>query len=294
MPSETEGKGSGQELSAKISGEENPVPVLSVGEDASGKVMEEKPSAIPSELGTPGSSGLSTLGSAPSVSSHDANPLPTLGAVEAPVAAVSPAEPSVAHKAVKAAKRKKAGRDDQLRLFGNEASEVPASEQGATEAEARVVEAREPKISAIEIAAPSEPPASDRPKTPTGQGESATSLQESSKRAGRETQPTPEPETAEKQVQPTSGRTPREASRRLPPTPPVDPVQLRRAASQILPLLVERDPGANDCLRDNRKTFRSAFTSETYVEFEQLVKKGDFDAALEQLKKSARKHGISL
>ena len=64
--------------------------------------------------------------------------------------------------------------------------------------------------------------------------------------------------------------------------------------SQILPLLAERDPGAKDCLRDNRKTFRSAFTSETYVEFEQLVKKGDFDAALEQLKKSARKHGISL
>jgi HPt (histidine-containing phosphotransfer) domain-containing protein len=83
-------------------------------------------------------------------------------------------------------------------------------------------------------------------------------------------------------------------SRRLPAAPPVDPAQLRKAVSQILPLLAERDPGAKDCLRDNRKTFRSAFTPETYVEFEQLVKNGDFDAALEQLKKAARKHGISL
>jgi hypothetical protein len=63
--------------------------------------------------------------------------------------------------------------------------------------------------------------------------------------------------------------------------------------SQILPLLAERDPGAKDCLRDNRKTFRSAFTPEAYLEFEQLVKNADFDAALEQLKKAARKHDIS-
>jgi hypothetical protein len=64
--------------------------------------------------------------------------------------------------------------------------------------------------------------------------------------------------------------------------------------NQILPLLAERDPGARDCLRENRKTFRSAFTPEAYVEFEHLVKNVDFDAALEQLKKAARKHGIPL
>jgi len=103
----------------------------------------------------------------------------------------------------------------------------------------------------------------------------------------------PEPESAEANVQRSSSTIPREPSRRLPHAPPVDPVHLRKAVSQILPLLAERDPGAKDCLRDNRKTFHSAFTPEAYVEFEQLIKKGDFDAALEQLRKAARKHGIS-
>jgi hypothetical protein len=79
----------------------------------------------------------------------------------------------------------------------------------------------------------------------------------------------------------------------LPPSLPVDPAQLRKAVNLILPLLAERDPGAKECVRDNRKTFRSAFTPEAYVEFEQLVKNGNFEAALEQLKKAARKHGIN-
>ncbi len=83
-------------------------------------------------------------------------------------------------------------------------------------------------------------------------------------------------------------------TRRLPPAPPVEMAQLRKAVNQILPLVAERDPGAKDCLRDNRTTFRSAFAPEAFVEFEQLVKSGDFEAALEQLKKAARKHGISL
>ena len=83
-------------------------------------------------------------------------------------------------------------------------------------------------------------------------------------------------------------------SRRLPPAPPVDPTQLRKAVNLILPLLAERDPGAKDCLKDNRTTFRSTFTPEAYVEFEQLVKSGEFDPALEQLRKAVKKHGISL
>jgi hypothetical protein len=82
-------------------------------------------------------------------------------------------------------------------------------------------------------------------------------------------------------------------SRRLPAAPPVDPAQLRKAVNQIVPLLAEKDPGARECLRDNRTTFRSAFTPEAYAEFEQLVKSGDPDAALEHLKKAARKHAIS-
>jgi hypothetical protein len=82
--------------------------------------------------------------------------------------------------------------------------------------------------------------------------------------------------------------------RRLPSAPPVDPAQLRKAVSQILPLLAERDPGAKDCLKDNRTTFRSAFTAEAYVEFEHLVKSGSFDPALEQLRKAVRKYGLSI
>lgn len=83
-------------------------------------------------------------------------------------------------------------------------------------------------------------------------------------------------------------------ARRLPPPPPVNPAQLRKAVNQILPLLTDRDPGAKDCLKDNRTTFRSAFTPEAYVEFAQQVKAGDFSAALEHLKKAAKKHGISV
>ncbi|HYG35863.1 MAG TPA: hypothetical protein VEC99_13815, partial [Clostridia bacterium] len=82
--------------------------------------------------------------------------------------------------------------------------------------------------------------------------------------------------------------------RRLPAPPPVNPPQLRKAISQILPLLVDSDPGAKDCLKDNRSTFRSAFTPEGYAEFEQCVKSGDFHQALEHLKKAAKKHNISV
>jgi len=62
----------------------------------------------------------------------------------------------------------------------------------------------------------------------------------------------------------------------------------------ILPLFTGQDPGARDCLKANRTTFRSAFSAEAYFEFEQSVKSGDFPAALEHLKKAARRHGISV
>lgn len=81
-------------------------------------------------------------------------------------------------------------------------------------------------------------------------------------------------------------------ARPLPARPPLDLPQLRKAVNLILPLFTGRDPGARDCLKDNRTTFRSAFAPEAYLEFEQSVKSGDFDAALEHLKKAARKHGI--
>ena len=86
----------------------------------------------------------------------------------------------------------------------------------------------------------------------------------------------------------------RAPARRLPAPPPVNPAQLRKAVNEILPLLADQDPGAKDCLKANCAAFRSAFASEAYEEFEQFVKRGDFGTALEQLKKAAKKHGISL
>jgi HPt (histidine-containing phosphotransfer) domain-containing protein len=83
-------------------------------------------------------------------------------------------------------------------------------------------------------------------------------------------------------------------ARRPPALPPVNPAQLRKAVNEIFPLLADQDPGAKDCLKANRATFRSAFSSEAYEEFEQFVKRGDFVTALEHLKKAAKKHGISL
>ncbi len=83
-------------------------------------------------------------------------------------------------------------------------------------------------------------------------------------------------------------------TRHRPEPHPVDLAQLRKAVNQLGLLLAERDPGAKDCLRDNRKIFRSAFTPEAYEQFEQMLKQGDAENALEQLKKAARKHGLSV
>ncbi len=83
-------------------------------------------------------------------------------------------------------------------------------------------------------------------------------------------------------------------SKPLPPAPPLDPAEFRKAVHQIVPLLTDQDPGAKDCLKDNRSTFRSGFSPEAYVEFENLVKKGDFLTALEDLTRAAKKHSIPL
>jgi sensor domain CHASE-containing protein len=83
-------------------------------------------------------------------------------------------------------------------------------------------------------------------------------------------------------------------ARPLPPAPPVKLPELRKAVHDILPLLVDNDPGAKDCLKDNRNTFRSTFTPEAYVEFARLVSAGKFAPALEQLKKAVKHHGISV
>jgi len=82
-------------------------------------------------------------------------------------------------------------------------------------------------------------------------------------------------------------------ARRLRAAPAVDPAQLRKAVNQMLPLLAGQDPGARDCLNDNRAAFQSAFAPEAYAEFVQSVKQGDFAAAQEHLKKAVKKHGLA-
>ncbi len=96
------------------------------------------------------------------------------------------------------------------------------------------------------------------------------------------------------QDEPDTDETKPARTRHLSPAPPVNVAALRLAVSHIVPLFIENDPGAKDCLKDHRDTFRSAFNSEGYNEFEQLVRKREYTAALEQLKKAARKHGISI
>ena len=79
-----------------------------------------------------------------------------------------------------------------------------------------------------------------------------------------------------------------------PPASPssLDLSELRKAIHQILPLLIDQDPGAKDCLEANQATFRLAFSAEAYAEFEPMVNTDNFAVALDHLKKAARKYGI--
>jgi hypothetical protein len=137
-------------------------------------------------------------------------------------------------------------------------------------------------------------PSSDEPEISVEDEEIHASIEDAPKRSSTKPLPKPQREKADKEGQAGSNPPAREQPRRLPPAPPVDPAQLRKACSQILPLLTDGDPGTKDCLKDNRNTFRSAFTPEAYVEFEHLIKGEQFDSALEQLRKAARKIGISM
>ncbi len=84
------------------------------------------------------------------------------------------------------------------------------------------------------------------------------------------------------------------AARRLPAAAALDLAELRKAVGIIVPLLVDGDPGAKDCLKDNKGTFRSGFAAETYVDFEHAVRSSKFEVALELLKKAVRKHAINI
>jgi HPt (histidine-containing phosphotransfer) domain-containing protein len=84
------------------------------------------------------------------------------------------------------------------------------------------------------------------------------------------------------------------APRAVRPPPPINLAEFRKAVHTIVPLFAGQDPGAKDCFKDHRAVFRSAFSAEAYAEFEQLVKKNAFDAALEHLKKTAKRHGVAV
>lgn len=81
---------------------------------------------------------------------------------------------------------------------------------------------------------------------------------------------------------------------RAPAPHPAHPGLIKKAASQILPLLADADPGAQDCFADHRETFQTAFTPEAFEEFAGAIQTGQFAHALEQLKKVTRKLGISI
>ena len=191
----------------------------------------------------------------------------------APVPAAPPqSEAPPARKSPRAPRRKKVQRNDQMDLFKTPPAAVPA--QAAPVVDPALEEpAGEPLPSAAV-----EPPAPLATIAPV------------------EPPPLTADTTEELLAEPKPASKPKEEhrSRPLPSPPPVNPALLRKAVNLILPLFTGKDPGARDCLKANRATFRSAFPPETYVEFEQCVKSGDFDAALEHLKKATRKHGISM
>lgn len=199
----------------------------------------------------------------PATSPEPESPAPPIPAELPPTATVPPAEPPTEEKRAKAPRRKKARRDNQMDLFAPQPAPEPTPANAL--AEEPTVEA--PSLPAVEPPAPSAASAADEPEKPAAEAPDRTLAEPKPK----ETKP----------------------ARPLPARPPLDLPQLRKAVNLILPLFTGRDPGARDCLKDNRTTFRSAFAPETYLEFEQSVKSGDFDAALEHLKKAARKYGIS-
>ena len=68
----------------------------------------------------------------------------------------------------------------------------------------------------------------------------------------------------------------------------------KKAGGLLAMLLAEGDPGARECLADNRKTVRAGFLPEVFEDFEKQVKGNDYPVALELLKKTGRRHNLHL
>ena len=229
-----------------------------------GQVEEtrEEPSVLPEASNVSPSSSEPALEPIPApVASLEPEPSAPPAAVETPPTETGlPSEPSAEQKPIRTPRRKKARPDPQMDFF------APRPASG-------------PVPAAPPAEAPAEAPADEAPSLPP----SAAAEPDGPEQASAD-DPEHIPVAAKpKEVKP---------ARPLPARPPLDLAQLRKAINLILPLFTGRDPGARDCLKDNRTTFRSAFAPEVYQEFEQSVKSSDFDAALEHLKKAAKRHGI--
>jgi hypothetical protein len=74
----------------------------------------------------------------------------------------------------------------------------------------------------------------------------------------------------------------------------LDISELRSAVNQIWPLLADKDPGAKDCFKDNKSSFRPAFSEDAFDDFERQIKGGAFQEALMQLSKAVRRYGIHI
>jgi sensor domain CHASE-containing protein len=220
-------------------------------------------------------------------------------------------EPPPALAPPKPAKRKKERETDQLSLFGEpEASKraARAAEVQASETPSSTPVTEEPASTSIahheignvtERSAGSQPALEVEPRKadkmsalPRNAGEKGDLAGVPSEpiRLGRQIEePVSESTNARSKSESREEKEEKPAER---PPPPVDPPVLRKAVNEILPLLTELDPGAAECLRANRRTFRSAFSVEGFADFEQQVKAGAYHEALELLKKAAKKQGV--
>jgi sensor domain CHASE-containing protein len=249
---------------AEQSAEPSPVSA-SEGQDA-----PQEPSAPPAVIDPAPSSVVPAPEAepAPAATPEPESPAPATPPETPAAAPVLPPAPVAEKKPARAPRRKKARRDNQMDFFAPPPTPEPAPD---TPPDAIVNEKPAVETPALPTAEPLPPP----PESIAGEPEKAAP--DESDRTPAEPKP--------KDSKP---------ARSLPARPPLDPGQLRKAVNLILPLFTGRDPGARDCLKDNRTTFRSAFAPEAYVEFEEAVKRGEFDAALEHLKKAAKRNGIPI
>jgi hypothetical protein len=237
---------------------------------------------------------------------------PESGEESAAPSALETEAPATPPKSAKAPRRRKARPVNQMDLFRAPPPAEPVADSPAGPPPAAVEQTVEQPTEAVEEASPSSPAAEEpvviyqdaspealvepepvetpAAESPPSEEAPATPPPSDSveERGAREEHPEtpPAPSSAAREEK-------RAPARRLPAPPPFDPSQFRKASSLMVPLLSDGDPGAKDCLKDNRNTFRSVFSPEGYIEFEHAVKGAHFETALDHLRKAARKHGIS-